>query len=228
MSYLSWNKKTVTDLSDSNINSLYNEGYLFTREHRGSMYQTRSLRIDLAKFELSSENRRILKKTENLSLASYELPVTNYNWRIGKMAKDFYTTKFGPNIFSANKIKELLTTKHNFNKLFIYKIISNSELVTSDNEIGYAICFESNEILHYSYPFHELRVTSYELQNTGLGMMLRAILYAQEQRKKYVYLGSAKDEKSKYKLQFAGLEWWDGKVWKTNLDELKQIINPKL
>ena len=81
------------------------------------MYQTRSLRIDLKKFELSSENRRVLKKTEDLRLKIEDLPIKNYDWKIGKMAKNFYETKFGKGTFSANKVKELLTDnkKSNFN-----------------------------------------------------------------------------------------------------------------
>lgn len=214
--YLSWQKITTNDFTDSNINSLYNEGYLFTREHKGSMYQTRSLRVDLEKFKLTSENRRILKKTEDLRLKIKDLPYTNYSWKIGKLGKDFYETKFGKSVFSANKIKELLTTKHNFNKLFAYEI--------ENLAIGYAICRETNEILHYCYPFYELGIMNSELKNLGLGMMLRAIKYSKNNGKKYVYLGSAKDEKSKYKLQFAGLEWFDGEKWKGDLNELKSIL----
>lgn len=210
MNYLKWKEQTITDFSDNNINSLYNGGYLFTREHLGSMYQTRSLRIDLSKFELSSENRRILKKTENLLLTPYSLPYSNYTWEIGKIGKDFYTTKFGDGTFSANKIKELLTTPHNFNKLFIY-----------NEGLGYCICHETNEILHYSYPFYTLET---EINNFGMGMMLKTILWAKENNKKYIYLGSAKDAKAKYKLQFSGLEWFDGQTWQTYLEKLKNIL----
>jgi len=245
-SYLIWNKQTISDFSDTNINSLYNEGFLFTRIALGDIYQTRSLRIDLNKFKLTSENKRILKKTENLSLTSYELPVTNYDWRIGKLGKDFYSTKFGDGTFSANKIKELLTTKHNFNELFQYVFPSLDKegrtrsvgAVESDSTpprlplskgrnqiVGYAICFENKEILHYCYPFYDLKPETYKLiPNIGMGMMLRTIVYTKEQGKKYVYLGSVKDEAGKYKLQFEGLEWFDGKTWKTDLEELKQQI----
>ena len=222
--YLNWKKLTINNFSESNINSLYHEGYLFTREHLGSMYQTRSLRIDLSKFELSSENKRILRKVENLKLQVSELPYDKYDWTIGKLGKDFYTTKFGDGTFSANKTKELLTTKHNFNKLFVYKVISNSEPVTSDN-VGYAICFESNELLHYSYPFYDLQAKSYKLiPNIGIGMMTQAILWAKANNKKYIYLGSIKDQVAKYKLQFSGLEWFDGQTWQTDLEELKNIL----
>jgi len=215
--YLKWNEKTITDFSDENINSLYNEGYVFGRPGKGYMNQTRSVRINLDKFELSSENKRILKKTEDLGFRTYDLPYTEYSWEIGKTAKDFYTTKFGDGTFSANKTKELLTTRHNFNKLFGY-----------DNErasVGYAICYENKNILHYSYPFYDLNPMSYVLNpNTGMSMMLQAINYAKENNKKYIYLGSAKDEKAKYKLQFKGLEWFDGKKWNKDLDELKNIL----
>jgi len=118
--YLKWSEQTITDFSDANTNRMYADGFLFTRESKGKMYQTRSVRIDLGKFELSSENRRVLKKTEDIGLMTYELPYEKYSWEIGKMGKEFYQTKFGEGIFSANKIKELLTKKHNFNKLFIY------------------------------------------------------------------------------------------------------------
>lgn len=215
--YLKWSEQTITDFSSKNINSLYNGGFLFTREHVGSMYQTRSLRVDLSKFELSSENRRVLKKTEDIGLMTYDLPYEKYNWKIAKTGKEFYQIKFGEGIFSANKIKELLTKKHNFNKLFIYN--------NKQGAVGYCICFETNKILHYSYPFYVLRPTSYVFNpNTGIGMMLKAIIRAKENNKKYVYLGSAKDAKAKYKLQFAGLEWFDGKEWKKDVEELKQII----
>ena len=208
--YLAWDEKTITDFSDENINSLYNKGYVFTREHLGSMYQTRSLRIDLSKFELSSENRRILRRTENLKIKIIDLPYSGYHWSIGKMAKDFYDTKFGKGTFSANKIKKLLTTKHNFNRLFIY-----------NNGVGYAICHETNELLHYSYPFYNLQS---KISNLGMGMMLKAIVWAKENNKKYIYLGSAQRPGDVYKLQFTGLEWFDEKIWKTDLEELKQIL----
>lgn len=214
--YLKWNSKTITDFSDANVDSLYSKGYLFTRKSKGEMCQTRSVRIDLSKFKLSSENRRVLKKTKNIELTAHDLPLEQYHWTIGKMAKDFYDTKFGERIFSANKVKELLTThENNFNTILKYS--------ADDKQIlGYAICMGTNEILHYSYPFYNLRST---ITNLGIGMMTKAIVWAQEQNnKKYVYLGSASRPTDTYKLQFGGAEWFDGKKWNENLEELKRIL----
>lgn len=179
------------------------------------MDQTRSVRIDLTKFELSSENRRILKKNEVLKIKAAPLPYANYDWQIGKLAKDFYDTKFGEGTFSANKIKELLTEKEkgNFNGLLEYS--------ENDKTIGYAIAYQTDYILHYSYPFYNLETSSKDI---GMGMMLLAILYAKEHDKKYVYLGSAQRETDVYKLQFKGLEWFDGKNWSVDMKKLKTIL----
>lgn len=214
--YLSWNKQTITDFSEKNIETLYNEGYVFTRTGYGDLNQTRSLRLDLKTFALSSENKRILKKTEDLQLTVSPIPYANYSWQIHKLGKDFYEQKFGEKTFSAQKIKELITdsTQSNFNRLFIY---------TQNNEqLGYCIALETQHILHYCYPFYNLQTAP---TNTGMGMMLRAIVWAQEQGKQYVYLGSAQRPTDTYKLQFSGLEWFDGATWTKDTEKLKQILN---
>lgn len=55
-------------------------------------------------------------------------------------------------------------------------------------------------------------------------MMLKAILYAKELKKDYIYLGSAQRPTDTYKLQFTGLEWFDGQEWQTDQKALKQIL----
>lgn len=214
--YLVWHKKTIEPgASEATITAAYNDGFVFTRVARGSMDQTRSVRIDLSKFELSSENRRVLKKTDGLELHLVTLPYSDYNWQIGKLAKDFYDDKFGVGTFSANKIKELLTDgSSNFNQFLIYTL--------NDGPVGYCIAYENSEILHYSYPFYD---RTSNIANLGLGMMLRAIVHAQQAGKKYLYLGSAQRPTDTYKLQFTGLEWFDGKNWQSDEEALKQILS---
>lgn len=216
--YLAWNEKTITDFSDKSIESAYNDGYVFTRVGKGNMNQTRILRIDLGKFKLSSENKRVLKKTEDLNLFVSPIPYENYDWAIHKMGKDFYEQKFGPKTFSAQKIKELITdkSKSNFNTLFVY--------FTRGQNIGYCIVLDTPQILHYCYPFYNL---DFNYPNLGMGMMLRAIVWAQENGKKYIYLGSAQRPTDTYKMQFSGLEWFDGKNWSEDLIKLKNILQPK-
>lgn len=220
--YLSWNEQTITDFSEQNIESMYQQGYVFTRIDKGVMEQTRSLRIDLSTFELSSENKRILKKTEDLQLTIASIPYTHYTWEIHKMGKDFYEQKFGSKTFSAQKIKELLTDakKSNFNQVFIYQL-SNTVSLSQTSNTGYCIALETKNILHYCYPFYNLEIN---YPNMGMGMMLKAIVWAKEQGKQYIYLGSAQRPSDTYKLQFAGLEWFDDTAWQTDPNELKNIL----
>lgn len=212
--YLSWDNKTISDFSSENVSALYSEGFVFTRLGKGTMTQTRSVRVNLDKFELSSENKRILRKTENLKLNTIVLPHPDYDWHIHKLGVDFYTKKFGEKTFSANKIKELLTDpESNFNLLLQYQ--------EKNLSLGFCICYQNKELLHYGYPFYDLETN---ISNLGIGMMTKAIIWAKEKGLKYVYLGSAQNEKAIYKTQFIGFEWFDGKSWQTNIVELKKIL----
>lgn len=204
------------DLENSElVSQKYNQGYVITRLAKGKLQQTRSLRINLEDFKLTSENRRILRKTENVSSTFKKLPLEDYSWEIHKMGKDFYSTKFGEGTMSASKIKELFTEreKSNVNSVFEYKIDGET--------VGYCLCYENKEIIHYSYPFYNLEL---EKENMGMGMMIRAVEWAMENGKKYIYLGSVVSPESKYKLQFNNLEWWDGENWNSDLEKLKGLL----
>lgn len=219
MKYLFWKEETISDFSVNNVADMYEKGFVFTRIGKGVMHQTRSLRIDLSLFSLSSENRRILKKVPNIEMKQVGLPLpsSQYNFSIGKMAKDFYDAKFGANIMSAQKVKEMLTDpdNSNFNQLLEFR------LQKSDICNGYTITYSSPTILHYSYPFYDLNNCPKDM---GLAMMITAVQKAKEVGLKYVYLGSLQRPTDVYKLQFSGLEWFDGKDWSTDLAEAKKIL----
>lgn len=214
MPYLNWDTKTINDFSPENIEKMYDSGYSFTRVGRGIMNKTRSFRVDLEKFELSSENRRIAKKLEHIFLKSEKIPYKDYDWKIGKLAKDFYDKRNAN--FSANKIKELLTSSEsNFNKLLIY---TNTK---TNTPAGYVICFETKNISHYGYPFYKEEPLE---PSRGLGMMIIAMERAKQLNKKYIYLGSLQRPSDTYKLQFSGEEWFDGNSWQTDTKSLKEIL----
>ena len=214
--YFKTDQTTLEDFSDSNVEQFYDKGYVFTRLGKGVMNQTRSLRVNLVNFTPSSENRRILNHTSGLEIHHKTLPLLNeYNWEMGKLFKDFYGKKFGAKIASANKAKELMTyaNKSNFNSLIEYTF--NGVLV------GYVIGFETSKIFHYAYPFYEYEKFG---NNFGMGMMLKSIIECKNKNLKYFYLGSYTRLEDKYKLQFKGLEWFDGRSWAKDLEALKKSI----
>jgi arginyl-tRNA--protein-N-Asp/Glu arginylyltransferase len=56
-------------------------------------------------------------------------------------------------------------------------------------------------------------------------MMTKMISEMQMKGLKYVYLGSLQRPSDAYKLQFSGIEWFDGKEWKKDLGEVKGVLN---
>jgi arginyl-tRNA--protein-N-Asp/Glu arginylyltransferase len=226
MEYLHWNEQTITDFSPENIAAQYERGFVFTRKGKGIMHQTRSCRIDLSKFEMSSENRRILKKVDGVTLSVQPLPLKDYDYTLGKFAKDFYDAKFGPGVMSAQKIKEMLTdpVRSNFNAIYRYSVRNASQ--DQERTLGVSICYTCNSFLHYSYPFYDLTLSPKDM---GLGMMTMAIKIAKMIGCPYIYLGSLQRPSDTYKFQFAGFEWFDGgpngtNTWRTDTDSLKNIL----
>ena len=215
MPYLNWDTKIITDFSVENISKMYDTGYVFTRVGKGVMNKTRSFRIDLEKFETTSENRRIMRKAENYKMETVALPLSDYDWHIGKLAKDFYESRQAE--FSANKIKELLTNKNESNFTTLAEFFAAEKF-------GFAICYESSEIFHYSYPFY---IEEKNEPSRGLCMMMLAIEYAKNSGKKYIYLGSLQRPSDTYKLQFKGGEWFNGEKWCTDIEPLKDILTPQ-
>lgn len=214
--YLHLDRQTV---SEEAYEDYYNEGYVLTRLGKGVMDKTRSLRIKLQDFRFNSENRRILKKTEGLTLTHHLLPLDTYSWEIHKMGKNFYTQKFGEATMSASKIKELFQNQQisNMNSVFSYTY--------KGKKLGYALCYVGSEMRHYAYPFYDLSIAQ-ENPNVGMGMILKAIEHTVKNHRDYFYLGSVTTEASLYKLQFRGIEWFDEQSnhWSRNEELLKERI----
>lgn len=229
--YLTWATRTLTPEeldsaspdSISTIEQLYDQGYVFTRLGRGVMHQTRSVRIRLSDFEPTSENRRILKRTDSLLQTSPSLAkipddtAVDYDWHIHKIGYHFYEKKFGKGIFSANKIKAILTDRQASSFNYLLRFADGCFCISY-------LSRQSSGILHYSYPFYDLSIDHEASKDVGLGMMIRAIIWAKEQGLNYIYLGSLQRPGDTYKLQFRGLEWFDGKRWQTSIDDVKDLL----
>jgi arginyl-tRNA--protein-N-Asp/Glu arginylyltransferase len=115
---------------------------------------------------------------------------------------------------SANKIKWLFTS-NSFSHVLIYLDKETGK------KIGYCIINSNNNFMHYAYPFYDI---TYFKRNAGMGMMLKAILKAQDDKNKYVYLGTCYTDSSLYKLQFKGVEYFNGFEWVDTVETLKNLV----
>lgn len=193
---------------------IYNNGFLPIRSLRDVYYLSRNIRIDLNKFEISSENRRILRKTENFESDLIPLSEFTYTAEIQKFCKDYAEQKLGKGLFPTAAIK-LIFTNRVFNYVFVFKEITTQKVV------GYAICFISGNLLQYTYAFYDLE---YLKDNLGARMILEAIIWANKSNKKYAYLGTGYEESALYKTEFKGVEFFNGFRWSEDLEELKKLI----
>jgi len=191
------------------------KGFVPTRLEVGYFQLARATRVDLSQFEMSSENRRIARKTENLTLELKSLSDFPYTWEIGAFAKRFYETKFGKGKMSAQKMKWIFTSGA-FSDVFIY-----SAKAVANGSIGYCPILLDKTAIYYAYPFYDLE---YKNNNIGIGMMLKAIQYAKEAGKKYIYLGTCYTPSALYKTQFKGFEWFNGKAWSSDIKQLKSLV----
>ena len=206
--YLVYLKKEEGD----NINEIYKKGFLPTRKEKNLFYLSRNIRLYLPDFELTSENRRILKKENDLTLENKTLSESEYSNEISKLATDYFKTKFGKKIISTPKLRKIFEEQI-FTNLLIYK--------KGEKIAGYCIAMETENLSHYAHPFYKKDLIG---TNIGMGMMLKAIINAKENSKEYVYLGTVYTQESLYKTQFKGLEWFNGENWSKDIDMLKDEI----
>lgn len=199
--------------ASDDLDKIYSMGFLSSRITPDLFYLARSVRVDLSKFEPTSENRRIMRKTEYLSFKVVPLSSFKYDYSIGKLGKEFYK----------NKAKGLgtLAIKNLFEKSSLTHVIVGQDKRSNLSTIGYCPVLMTGEILHYAYPFYELK---YIKEDLGLGMMLQVINYAKENGLKYVYLGTCYSESAFYKLQFTGTEYFTGFNWSSDTAGLKELV----
>lgn len=199
------------------VEKIYDNGFLPIRSMPNVFYLSRNVRVVLDKFELSSENRRILKKTENFRSDLIPLSEFTYTKEIQKFCKDYTEQKLGKGLFPAAAIKSIFTGKV-FNHVFVFKEIPTQK------SIGYAICYISKNILQYAHAFYNL---DYLKDNLGARMILEAITWADKNNKKYAYLGTCYEPSALYKIEFKGVEFFNGFEWSDNLEELKELIEKR-
>lgn len=199
--------------------SIYEQGFLpysnDLNEKREIFYLSRSLRVELGNFEDSSENRRVNRKLEDLSISIDCEEVSNFDLN----NKDFreLCISCAEERFSGNALDE-----KRFDYLLERKILTH--IFTFYNKEGkaegYVLSMIEGNSLHYWFAFFN---TAY-LQKYPFGkwMMWKVISWAKEKGLEYAYLGTCYGEKALYKARdFKSLSYFDGFEWNKDLKRLK-------
>jgi hypothetical protein len=199
--------KAQYNLASSNsIEQNFQDGLLPQRNSRGSFYLDTSCRSNLSRYQLSSENRRIIRKTEiyNYTICdnchfpfSIQTQKLIYSWVKG-LGWDFPISSV-KNVF----------TNHIFNYFYTWH--------DSDHRpIAFAVCYHSpptspTKITSISYVFYDPSLENHDLP---IRLTLQAVIDSYQQGFQYCYLGRFQPPQiGYYKRNMPGFEYFTNGQW---------------
>jgi arginyl-tRNA--protein-N-Asp/Glu arginylyltransferase len=194
---------------------MFQHGFLPSSRELDRFYLCRQVRVALAKYRPSSENRRISRKGAGIAVTLVPRPGFDYTEKRREFFKTYADIKFGKDIMSFERLDALFTSKITSHILTFTDAETGAEVGTA------TLYLEPERIAYYYYAFYDL---NYYSRNLGMHMMTSAVALFAERGYQYLYLGSCYSENALYKTQFAGAEFFNGVRWSANLEELKYLI----
>ncbi len=195
---------------------IFNAGFLPSSRQLDRFYLCRQVRVTLAKFKPSSENRRILRKGAGIDVKLVPRDQFDYTAERRQFFKTYADIKFGKDVMSFERLDGL------FNSPIISHLLVFTDMETGQ-DVGVATLYlEGKALAFYYYAFYDL---NYYARNLGMFMMTSAVALFAEHGKKHFYLGTCYSDAALYKTQFAGAEFFNGFRWSANLKELKYILH---
>ncbi len=198
------------------LRSLYGQGYLPYSGARGVeniFYAARSVRVNLDKFELSGENRRVERKFAN-NFVFRRWPISTFDIsdrRFIQFCLNYFAQRHHPDVMPEERLLTILRAG------LITDIL---EYRTSDDVVAaYVLEVGQPSLGHFWYSFYDL---AYAYQSLGMWLMLDAAIASQKAGRNYYYLGTAYGEKGLYKTNFNQIEYWNGSAWIDRRDVLRQ------
>ena len=194
---------------------LFNAGFLPSSRNLDRFYLCRHVRVNLARFKPSSENRRVLRKGQGIRAELVPRAKFDYTPERRAFFKSYADIKFGRDVMSFERL----------DALFDSPIISHLLVFTDEAtgaEMGVASLYlEKSALAFYYYAFYDL---NYYARNLGMFMMTSAAALFAERKCGHLYLGSCYSANALYKTQFIGAEFFNGVGWSAKLKELKYLI----
>ncbi len=179
-------------------------------------YMARSLRISLERFDDSSENKRVIKKMEELNPkleTSSKKEINYYSDDFIKFCLDYAAARFSNSSMNEKRLLHILN-KPIGTHIFSFK--------SSADILGYVLAVVEQNILHYWFSFFDL--TYLKSHSLGKYMMWRICRWAKDQGLDAMYLGTCYGTHSLYKVRdFKGVEYWNGVNWSDDKNLLKAL-----
>lgn len=197
---------------------IYQKGFL---PYSGSedvwnmFYMARSARVNVSEWEPTSENRRVLKKySEAITRKVYSRKEFEISEEFTSFCLSYFSEHHGAHTMPQERLLHILQEKA---LTHIVEYRDGSELA------GYVFLVSDVHMSHVWFYFY---APSFAQTSFGMWVLLNEASVAQHEDKKYFYIGTAYGDKSRYKTNFAHLEFWNGNEWKqdTKNEEVKTRI----
>ena len=193
---------------------LFAAGFLPSSHQLDRFYLCRHIRVRLDRFSASSENRRILRKGQELTATLVPRAEFEFTAARREFCLQYANSKFGGGM-KPDRLDSLLSSPVTSHVLVFTVAATGAEvgLVTVHLEAGL--------MAFYYYAFYDL---AYANPGLGMFMMTSAVTLLAAQGCPLLYLGTCYAANALYKTQFAGVEFFNGVRWSDNLEELKQLL----
>lgn len=205
--------------SQDELSDIYNKGFLpytgNTLLQKEVFYFARSLRVNLANFDDTSENRRVNRLVEPLEIEMNLISKSEFDVQSTEFmsfCENYINERIGEDNMSLDRWKYILRQETGTH-LFEFR---NQERI-----MGYVLAAINDDMVHYWFAFFD---TEYmRTHSLGKWMMWKVIRWAKDNNRKFAYLGTAYKPAALYKIRdHKGLEFWDGTGWNTDVKTLKE------
>lgn len=211
--------------SQAELTDIYEKGFL---PYSGNLdiegdifYLARSLRVDLNRFDDTSENRRVNRLIEPLNIQVEVIEKANFdlnNADFLNFCENYISQRIGEDNMSMERWLYILSRE----------LGTHIFQFTIDNKVvGYVLAAMNTELLHYWFSFFDTEyMKTYSL---GKWMMWRVIRWAKDNGLQQVYLGTAYKPSALYKIRdHKGLSFFDGYSWNQDVKLLKNLCEHDL
>lgn len=208
--------------SQAELPDIYAGGFLpysgEAGEARETFYVARSLRVDLSRFEDTSENRRVDRKVAPLGirhalLRKEEVDTADPIFRA--FCLDYTRERFHGEPMPERQF-DFMLRRESLSHILRYDL--------DGRPIAYIFAVLEGGMMHYWYAFFDTSLMhDYPL---GKWLMWRTIHWARDAGLQYVYLGTCCTNRGLYKVRdHKGLEFFAGNGWSRDMDRLKALCH---
>lgn len=187
------------------------QGFLPSLPDLSRFYLCRQVRVRLADFHPSSENRRILRKGGSLKLAI--VPRGDFDWTAGR--RDFCEAY-------AHSRWSSPPAPGRIERIFHSAITSHVALFQDEQgcDVGIVSLLRDGSTWFYSNAFYALDDSA----GRGAFLMTALVEHLAALGESHLHLGTCYSRSALYKTQFAGTEFFNGFRWSPDLGELKHLL----